>query len=197
MADTNKKDEIIVVSGLPRSGTSMMMKMLEAGGATILTDMQRKADEDNPRGYFEFEPVKELGKKDDVSWLTDARGKVVKIVSPLLKHLPLDGHSYKVVFMQRNLYEILASQKKMLTRRGEPTDAVADDDMGTFFMHSLEEVRTLLENNACFETQFFRYRQVLEEPVAQAERLAEFLGLESDPMKMAAAVDPSLYRNRS
>ncbi len=193
----NDKQEIIVVSGLPRSGTSMMMKMLDAAGLPVLTDSLRKADEDNPKGYFELEPVKDLGKTDDISWLEDASGKVVKIVSPLLKHLPREGYRYKVIFTQRNLYEILASQKKMLVRRDEPTDAIADEDMAQFFMRDLEAVRELLDGNDCFETAFFRYRQVLEEPVEQAKRIIEFLGLSSDPTEMAGVVDPSLYRNRS
>src|ERR1041385_2006037 len=106
---------IAIVSGLPRSGTSMMMKMLVAGGLEALTDNIRTADEDNPEGYFEFEMVKKLG--DDRSWLADARGKCVKIVSSFLKHLPQD-FTYKIIFMRRNIEEVLASQRQMLVRRG-------------------------------------------------------------------------------
>ena len=188
---------IVIVSGLPRSGTSMMMQMLDAGGIPTLSDGLRQADSDNPKGYFELEQVKDLGKTDDVSWLEDARGKVVKVVSPLLKHLPREGYRYKVLFTQRNLYEILASQRKMLLRRGEPADTIPDEDMAQFFMRNLEEVRELLDGNDCFETVFFRYRQVLDEPVEQAKRMNEFLGLSSDPVEIAAVVDPLLYRNRS
>ena len=96
------EDDVIVVSGLPRSGTSMMMRMLDAAGLPILTDSVRTADEDNPKGYWEFEPVKDLGESDDTSWLADARGKVVKIVSPLIAHLPTEGYTYRVLFMRRD-----------------------------------------------------------------------------------------------
>lgn len=100
---------------MPRSGTSMMMKMLEAGGMKILTDSQRTADEDNPKGYYEFELVKLIQR--DKSWLPRAKGKVVKIISELLKNLPPD-YQYKAIFMRRNLAEILAFQRQMLIRRG-------------------------------------------------------------------------------
>src|SRR5687768_1736541 len=110
------RDVITVVSGLPRSGTSMMMKMLEAGGLEPVVDHVRKPDEDNPKGYYEFERVKAL--ENDREWLPEAKGKFVKVISMLLRHLPAD-HRFKVIFMQRNMPEVLASQKKMLVRRGE------------------------------------------------------------------------------
>src|SRR5437899_574640 len=115
---------VTIVSGLPRSGTSMMMKMLEAGGMEPLTDHVRTADEDNPKGYYEFERVKDLEK--DQTWLEDAKGRYVKVISMLLKHLPA-GYTYKVIFMRRTMEEILASQRKMLVRRGESPDRVADE----------------------------------------------------------------------
>jgi len=114
-----KENQIIIVSGLPRSGTSMLMKMLEAGGLEILTDEIRKADTDNPKGYYEFERVKKL--ETDNIWLPEAKGKVVKIISMLLQHLPLN-YVYKIIFIKRDIHEVLASQKQMLVRRGEPTD---------------------------------------------------------------------------
>ena len=113
---------ITVVSGLPRSGTSMMMKMLDAGGMEILSDEVRKADEDNPKGYYEFEKVKELEK--DASWMGQAAGKAVKIISALLMHLP-EEYSYRIIFMRRKMEEILKSQEQMLIRRDEPTDDVS------------------------------------------------------------------------
>ena len=121
---------ITIVSGLPRSGTSMMMKMLEAGGMQVLTDHIRTADEDNPKGYYEFERVKQI--EHDQAWLPDAQGKVVKMISALLKHLP-SSYTYKVIFMRRNIDEILASQKQMLIRRGEPTDVVSDEKLTELF----------------------------------------------------------------
>jgi hypothetical protein len=110
-------ERIVVVSGLPRSGTSMMMKMLEAGGIPVLTDYEREADEDNPKGYFEFERVKNLKDGDD-AWLPQAKGKVVKVIAALLTDLP-SSYEYEVIFMRRAMPEILASQRQMLIRRGE------------------------------------------------------------------------------
>src|SRR5262245_34269287 len=118
---------IIIVSGLPRSGTSMMMKILEAGGLPVLTDALRTADDDNPKGYYEYERVKQLDKGDQ-AWLAEAEGKVVKVISALLTQLPAT-HQYRVIFMQRKLAEVLASQRKMLIHRGEPTDAVDDETL--------------------------------------------------------------------
>src|SRR4026209_2745330 len=93
---------IVVVSGLPRSGTSMMMQMLQAGGLEILTDAVRTPDGSNPKGYFEFEAVKDLDKGQAPAWLAGARGKAVKIVSSLVRWLP-ESNDYQVIFMQRNL----------------------------------------------------------------------------------------------
>src|ERR1700730_12387191 len=99
---------IVVVSGTPRSGTSMAMKMLDAGGMPTLTDGIRAADESNPKGYYEFERVKELDKNGDIAWLSDARGNAVKIISFLLTFLP-ESFDYQVIFMDRDLDEVLAS----------------------------------------------------------------------------------------
>ena len=132
-----QQETITIVSGLPRSGTSMMMKILEAGGLEVLTDNLRTADEDNPKGYYEFERVKKL--KEDQAWLDDAKGKVVKIISAILKDLPPD-YNYKIVFMYRKIEEILASQKKMLIRRGEPTDKTSDEKMTEVFESHLKQV---------------------------------------------------------
>ena len=122
---TEKSSAIIVVSGLPRSGTSMMMKMLAEGGLEPVTDALRRADEDNPNGYFEFEPVKQLADGQD-AWLDGAGGKLVKVISALLEHLPA-RHQYKVVFMEREIKEILASQQKMLQRRNEASGTTDEE----------------------------------------------------------------------
>src|SRR5690554_4050220 len=118
---------VIVVSGLPRSGTSMMMKMLEAGGLRVFVDNLRTPDPDNPEGYYEYERVKQLD-KGDTAWVGEAQGQVVKVISALLEHLPAE-HRYQVIFMNRNIGEVLASQKKMLQRRGEATDKISDEAM--------------------------------------------------------------------
>ncbi|MBN1866451.1 sulfotransferase family protein [Candidatus Sumerlaeota bacterium] len=186
---------VIVVSGLPRSGTSMMMKMLVAGGIEAVTDAVRQADEDNPKGYFEYEPVKTLDKPGaDKSWVRNARGKAVKVISFLLRDLPRDNR-YQVIFMQRDMSEILASQRKMEIRR-EETGSVPDGDMAAHYDRHLREVRYLLENDTRFDLLEVEHRSAIEDAVGTARRVREFLGLPLDEAKMAAEVDRSLYRNR-
>lgn len=186
---------VVVVSGLPRSGTSMAMKMLEAAGLPIVSDGLRKPDEDNPKGYFELERVKDLAQESDWSWLLGARGKAIKVISYLLKELP-PTHNYKVVFMRRDLREVLASQAKMLQRRGEAHDT-DDQRMMELFENDLWRVGYLLKHNPQFDTLEIDYRAVLEDPAGQACRISEFLGGGHDIQKMVAAVDPGLYRNRA
>ncbi len=186
---------IVVVSGLPRSGTSMAMKMLEAGGLPLVTDGLRRADEDNPKGYFEYEPVKDLAQTADKSWLAGARGKGVKIISYLLKELPPD-YNYRVVFMRRDLREILASQAKMLERRGE-TSETDDERMMELFETDLWKASYLLKHAPQFRVLPVHYTEVLAQPLEQARRIDTFLGGGLDVAKMAAAVDPELYRQRA
>jgi hypothetical protein len=187
------QDTIVVVSGLPRSGTSMMMKMLEAGGLLILTDHIRTADEDNPKGYYEFERVKQI--EHDQAWLPDAKGRVVKMIAALLKHLPAD-YAYKVIFMRRGIEEVLASQRQMLIRRGEPTDAVSDEQMAKLFRRHVVRVQAWLAEQPNVETIYVEYADILNAPMQQAERVSEFLDGGLDVTKMAGVVDPSLYRQR-
>jgi len=186
---------VVVVSGLPRSGTSMAMKMLEAGGLEPVTDEVRTADEDNPKGYFEDERVKDLAQMDDRGWLRGARGKVIKVVSSLLQYLP-EENLYKVVFMRRNLHEVLASQTKMLERRGE-TSSTDDDDLLAMYSNHLEKVEFQLRFRSWFDVLYVDYRSVLEDPATAARRMNEFLGGHLDERRMAEAVDPNLYRNRA
>jgi hypothetical protein len=186
-------DIITVVSGLPRSGTSMMMSMLEAGGMQVLTDSLRAADEDNPKGYFELERVKQLA--NDSSWLVEARGKVVKIVSPLLKHLPPD-HQYKIIFMHRKMEEILASQKQMLIRRGEPTDTVSDQKMAEMFRKHLVDVESWLGKQQSIKVCYIDYGRALENPFGCAEIVERFLGIGLDLTRMASIADRALNRQR-
>lgn len=184
---------VTLVSGLPRSGTSMMMKMLEAGGLPVMTDNVRTADEDNPRGYYEFERVKQV--EHDQSWLPDARGKVVKMISALLKHLP-DGYEYRVVFMRRKLDEVMASQRQMLIRRGKPADAGGDDKMATYFARHLSQVDAWLAERPHFRVLDVSYNEMVEQPAANAARVNEFLGGTLDVEKMVGVVAASLYRQR-
>ena len=191
-----RKDAVIVVSGLPRSGTSLVMSMLGAGGVEIMTDGVRSSDEDNPKGYFEFERVKDLDKGGDKSWLADARGKAVKIISFLLKDLP-DDPRYKVVMVARDLDEVLASQEKMLIRRGEATDESDRGRMKSHYEGHLKKVARLLAARKNMESIEVAYAEILENPRSIARRLRTFLGAELDVEKMARQVDPSLYRNRN
>jgi hypothetical protein len=187
-------EEVIVVSGLPRSGTSMMMQMLEAGGVAVLTDRVRVADEDNLKGYYEFERVK--GLPQDTAWLKEAGGKAVKIVSELLRRLPAD-HAYRVIFMRRDLREVLASQGQMLVRRGGASSGgVSDDRMAEVFRKHLREVEAWLEGQPNVAAFYADYNGILKEPARWAEEIGRFLGGRLDVERMAEVVDGVLYRQR-
>ncbi len=184
---------IIVVSGLPRSGTSMMMKMLAEGGLDLVTDNQRLADDDNPNGYFEFEPVKQM-RNGDFRWLGGAQGRVVKVVSALLEHLPADYH-YKIVFMERSLQEVLASQKKMLDHRKEE-QKVSDVDMEAQFREHLKAVKFWLARQPNLDVLYIDYNRMMASPREDCTRVAGFIGKPVDVEKMIAVPNLSLYRNR-
>ena len=185
---------IVVVSGLPRSGTSMAMKMLEAGGMEIVTDGEREADEDNPRGYYEDERVKDLANAPDKSWLRASRGRAVKVISFLLKDLP-PNLNYQVILMRRDLTEVLASQRKMLDRRGE-TDETPDKRMMELWQDQMWRVNYLLKKAPQFDVVEIEYGEALRDPAAAATRIAGLVeGL--DERAMAEVVDPALYRNRA
>lgn len=187
-------ETIVVVSGLPRSGTSMMMQMLEAGGMDVLTDGRRTADEDNLRGYYEYEGVKAL--KTDNSWLPRAGGKAVKIISELLRHLP-GTCSYRVIFMRRAMEEILASQDRMLIRRGVAQgEQAGHGEIARVFRKHLQQTETWLSGQPFIHTLYSDHRQVLANPSREAARINAFLNNRLDESAMAAAVDPLLYRQR-
>lgn len=186
---------IVVVSGLPRSGTSMAMKMLDAGGLPVVTDGVRSADDDNPRGYYEDERVKDLGTTADRAWLRQARGKAIKIISFLLKDLPAD-HNYKILFLERPLSEVLASQQKMLVNRGESSDT-EDAQMRDLYTEHLRHVKFMLGYRRHFDALFVDYREVLAHPGEGASRINQFLGGRLDERAMAEVIDPQLYRNRA
>jgi len=172
----------------------MLMKMLEAGGLPLVTDGQRTADEDNPRGYFEVERVKKLARETDRSWLAEARGKGIKVISYLLQFLPADLN-YRVVFIRRDIDEVLASQRKMLIRRGEKDD-IPPQRMRELFAREVTQALSLLATGPQFEVSEVAYADMVGRPLHEAQRLAEFVGAGLDPAAMAAAVDPRLYRNR-
>jgi hypothetical protein len=190
---TMDREIITIVSGLPRSGTSMVMRMLEAGGMQVLTDNIRTADEDNPKGYYEFEKVKRI--EHNSSWLENARGRAVKMISALLKHLP-QGYNYKVIFMRRKMEEILASQRQMLIRREEPIDAVGDERITGLFRRHLKQVEAWIDEQPNIEVVYVSYNEILAGPVEQAERINQFLGNALNVENMVSAVDQTLYRQR-
>lgn len=185
---------ITVVSGLPRSGTSLMMRMLEAGGIPPLTDYERSADEDNPGGYYELERVKQL-EKGDTAWLADCTGKAVKVISMLLRALPAD-YRYKVVFMERDLAEVLASQRKMLVNREEDAEAADEAQLQTLFTQHLDETKTWLAQQSNFDVLYISYGELLTEPTPQVAQLNAFFDNALDTTAMAQVIDPALYRNR-
>jgi hypothetical protein len=186
---------ITVVSGLPRSGTSMVMSMLEAGGVPLLTDDVRGPDERNPKGYFELEAVKQLDNHGDASWLPLARGRAVKIISFLLTWLP-ETYDYRVLFMQRDVHEVIASQNQLLAHRGECPGTADDDEMRRIYARHLQDVDRFLSSRGCFRSLPVHYRAVIEHPAAEARRISEFLRRRLRIDRMAGVVDPGLYRNR-
>jgi hypothetical protein len=185
---------IIVVSGLPRSGTSMMMKMLAEGGLPAVTDSTRNADEDNPNGYFEFEPVKKLAEGQS-EWLVDAAGGTVKVISALLEHLP-SQHRYKVIFMEREIGEILASQHKMLSRRSEPSKT-SDGEMEAQFRQHLAATKYWLARQPNMDVLYVDYNRLMADPAADCQAVAEFIGLPVDVARMRSVPNERLYRNRA
>ncbi len=182
---------ITIVSGLPRSGTSLMMQMLDKGGLAVVTDHVRTADTDNPRGYYELEQVKKI--KDDVSWLPATRGKAFKMVSQLLYELP-SNERYRIIFMERNLDEVILSQEKMLARLGKP--AAPADLIKRHFTSHLDRLREWLAGRRNMRVLYIRYADLVERPEVQTARVSEFLEGRVDADRMAKTVEPSLYRNR-
>lgn len=183
---------MIIVSGLPRSGTSMMMKMLEAGGVDVLVDNIRKADEDNPKGYYEFEKVK--GLKEDHGWLDGAGGKVVKMVSKLLQDLPPD-RQYKVIFMRRHMEEIIKSQNKMLQRKGKEKQG-DDEVIAELFTKHLAEIEAWITAQDYLDCIYVSYNEMLETPEEHIAQIVQFLGRTLDKAAMKAVIDGSLYRQK-
>jgi hypothetical protein len=191
---TMTADFLTIVSGLPRSGTSMMMQMLECGGMPVIVDDRRQADDDNPNGYYEFEPVKKT--KGDPSWIKGSGGKAVKMVYKLLYDLPKD-QSYRVLFMRRKLDEVLASQRTMLERSGAAKDGVSDQQMAKLFLSELSAFQDWLKRQPHIQSIEVDYNRIQREPEAELERVNDFLGGELDVRAMANVVDASLYRNRT
>ncbi|MGI9556625.1 MAG: sulfotransferase domain-containing protein [Solirubrobacterales bacterium] len=187
---------IVIVSGLPRSGTSMMMRMLEAGGIPIMTDAEREADIDNPKGYFEFERIKNLEKEKDKSYLREGRGMAVKAISFLIKDLP-DDNDYRVIFMRRDLDEVLTSQEKMISRLDQGDTSAEREAMKEAYRNDIVRTRLHCRKRPNFELIEVHYKTAIGDAAAVARAVNEFLGSGLDEAAMREAVDASLYRNRA
>jgi len=187
------RDYVTIVSGLPRSGTSLMMRMIGEGGIPILSDGLRVPDEDNPNGYYEFERVRRT--RQDPSWIPDALGKVVKMVHLLLLELPLT-HEYRVVFMRRDLREVIKSQNRMLPRLNKPADDLPDERVAEIYKRQIETTLTYLQSH----DDYFRvievdYNVLIKNPLDLVRRVGAFFdGLNTD--EMVKAIDVRLYRNQ-
>lgn len=183
---------LTIVSGLPRSGTSMMMRMLEQGGLAVLTDQIRTPDDDNPNGYYEFEAVKQT--KENADWLEGSEGKAVKMVYRLLYDLPTD-RNYRVLFMRRNLDEVLASQRVMLQRHGV-ADGVGEDQMAALFRSEIKSFYDWVARQPHIAMIDVDYNRMVENPRSESARVNEFLGGDLSEQEMVEVVDGALYRNR-
>ena len=171
-----------------------MMKMLEATGFNILTDNFRTADENNPGGYYEFERVKKL-KEGDFDWLPLARGKVVKIISALLEFLP-NRYQYKIIFMSRDMDEILASQKRMMVRNGKPDDQISDEKLAEVYEKHLKKVEAWLERQPNMSILYVSYNHILQNPQPSLSQINQFLGGNLNVKAMLQEIDHKLYRER-
>lgn len=189
-------EPIYVVSGLPRSGTSMMMRMLEAGGIAPFTDGERSADIDNPEGYYEYRRVMDLEQEPDKSWVRGARGHALKVISFLLRHLP-DDNAYRIVYMRRSLDEVLVSQDKMLDRLGRAAKGGDMEAMKEAYRNDIVAARLFARKQPNMEMIELQYAEAVADPSAAARRVNQFLGRRLDEAAMAAAVKAQLYRNRS
>jgi hypothetical protein len=185
---------ITVVTGLPRSGTSLMMQMLEAGGMPVLKDDLRAPDADNPNGYYEYEPVRRTAA--NVDWVSEADGKAVKVIYALLRHLP-DGPEYRVIAMRRDMQEVLASQQAMLERRGAQGASVGTTELAALFSVDLERALAELRARPGLRLLQIEHRACLETPADVASQISAFLGGVLDPARMAAVPKVSLYRRRA
>ena len=186
---------VVVVSGLPRSGTSMMMRMLEKGGLPILKDNSRSADENNPNGYYEYEPIKDLANSTDKSWVAESRGKGVKVISELLKELPQE-YFYQIIFMHRRLAEIITSQDKMLSGVQEHRPKSENTRVPVLFEEHLRTTRRWLMHRSNFEVLEVSYSRVLRDPLGQSQSVANFISRPLGIEAMASVVDSSLWHNR-
>lgn len=194
MAHLNTRDYITIVSGVPRSGTSLMMRMLEAGGIPALTDNIRQPDAHNPHGYFEYEPVKRLA--TDSTWMKNARGKAVKIIYPLLRHLP-PGFEYRVIFMDRDLAEVFDSQREMLATRCDPAASQHETRIIATLAQEVHAAKHQLTARPSTAVLTVSYAELVTDPSKWSAEVSRFLiGGALNEAAMALIADPVLYRHR-
>lgn len=191
---TEKPEFVTVVSGLPRSGTSMMMRMLEAGGIAPVVDHERKPNDDNPMGYYEYEPVKAL--KEDSSWVAGINGQAIKVIYKLVYDMPA-AVNYRVIFMQRDLEEVLRSQEKMMRRDGLDPEAIGRDVLMQLFQTEVISFRRWADAQPNIRMFYADYARIVGDPAPLAADIAEFLDQPLDTRAMAEVVNPDLYRNRA
>ena len=185
----NLKDTLVVVSGIPRSGTSLLMQMLKTGGMEILADEKRKPDESNPKGYLEFEAVKKLAQ--DNTCLKNQSGKAVKVISSLLKYLP-EEQKYKIIFMNRDMHEIIKSQRRMLKK----DEKIFSKELIKAFLKELKNVKEWVKQQPNKDLLNINYKKVVKNPSEQIDKIIEFLGISLDKNAMIETIDPSLYRSK-
>ena len=183
---------ITIVSGLPRSGTSLMMQILKAGGLELLADNIREADDNNPKGYYELEKVKSLMK--DNSWLADAEGKVIKVIAQLIPFLHED-FEYRIIFMERNINEVVNSQNRMIDKLGGNRSTVNDEILKKTFLSQLEKVKAAIKVKG-YKTVFINYNSLIESSGQELNLLNTELGLDIDIKNASQQIDKSLYRSR-
>ena len=188
------EETIWIVSGLPRSGTSLMMQMLQAGGLPILTDEARRPDEHNPKGYFELQKVKHLAL--DSSWLSQSRGKAIKVIVQLIPFLPA-GFKYQILFVHRDVREIVRSQERMLQREPLGTKLPEAQSLIPSFEKAFAQAIAFARLHPNTQFEVFEHRQILSHPLDSARQIVAFLGSENaDIEAMGRIVDQKLHRNR-
>lgn len=187
------QEPIIVVSGLPRSGTSMLMQVLNAGGVPVYSDEKREADTHNPNGYFETEAVKRLAQNAD--FLKEAKGKVVKIVSPLLRYLPTE-HTYFIILVERPMLEILLSQEKMKGRKQEEIMRNFPFKLAVDFEEEQQRVHQWLNNQSNIKVITIKYLDCIARPTQVVQQIGDFLPVKFNPEKAVTAINKKLHRNK-
>jgi predicted AlkP superfamily phosphohydrolase/phosphomutase/tetratricopeptide (TPR) repeat protein len=185
-----REKEVIIVSGLPRSGTSMMMQILEAGGIEVFTDEIRQPDQNNPKGYFEYEKTKSLAK--DNTWVQEAEGQALKVIAHLLPYLP-NNLKYKVIFMQRDMKEVIRSQQKMINKNID-TFPVA---IAQAFEKEVEKVMAWARKEPDVDLLVLNYSEIIANPETEVKKISSFLNVYLDENEMISVIDPTLYRNKS